>query len=57
MPTPPSGGCVAAIAVARRLERGRRRRRESALELLQGPHGREVRAVLLSGWDADTARR
>ena len=24
---------------------------EGALELLKGPHGREVRAALLSGWD------
>ena len=27
---------------------------ETALGLLQGPHGREVRAALLSSWDADT---
>jgi DNA-binding NtrC family response regulator len=26
---------------------------ETALALLQGPHGREVQAVLLGGWDAD----
>jgi DNA-binding NtrC family response regulator len=27
---------------------------EGALELLKGPHGREVRAALLSGWDGET---
>lgn len=27
---------------------------EGALDLLRGPHGREVRAVLLSGWNSDT---
>ena len=29
-------------------------RAETAAGLLQGPHGREVRASLLSSWDADT---
>ena len=27
---------------------------EGALELLRGPHGREVRAALLSGWDGES---
>ena len=27
---------------------------EGALDLLKGPHGREVRAALLSGWNGDT---
>src|SRR5688500_2466798 len=28
---------------------------ETATGLLQGPHGREVRACLLSSWDAETS--
>ena len=29
---------------------------ETALALLQGPHGREVQAALLGSWDATRAR-
>ena len=42
----------AATASARRLEPGQCRGRRSD-RLAQGPHGREVRAALLSGWDAE----
>ena len=43
---------------ARRLERRRRGRRgDGASALLQGPHGREVRAALLGSWDARARAR
>ena len=54
MPMPPNGARVSAIAARAGWSVVGAACSESAVGLLQGPHGREVQAALLGSWDEDT---